>query len=94
MRIDFKTMIERIKASVREIDPEARIYLYGSRARGTAREDSDWDVLILVDKDKVSLREEQDFRHKLADLEIETGKSVSTFVYSLKEWVSKYMMTP
>ena len=71
MRIDFKTMIERIKASVREIDPEARIYLYGSRVRGTAREDSDWDVLILVDKDKVSLR-----------------------VYSLKEWFSKYMMTP
>ena len=94
MRIDFKMMVERIKACVRDVDPDARVYLYGSRARGTAREDSDWDVLILVDKDGVSLKDEQDFRHRLADVEIETGESVSTFVYSLKEWFSKYAVTP
>ena len=94
MRIDFKMMIERIKAGVREVDPGARVYLYGSRARGAARDDSDWDVLILVDRDSVSLKDEQDFRHKLADVEIETGESVSTFVYALKDWFSKYTMTP
>ena len=87
-------MIERIKESVREVDPEAKVYLYGSRARGTAREDSDWDVLILVDKESVSLKDEQDFRHRLADVEIETGENVSTFVYSLKDWFSKYAVTP
>lgn len=28
-----------------------QIYLFGSRAQGTARPDSDWDVYVLVDDD-------------------------------------------
>ena len=36
-------MVERI---VREVDPE-RVYLFGSRARGDAREDSDVDLLVV-----------------------------------------------
>lgn len=94
MKISFKKMTEQIKQSVREIDPHARVYLYGSRARRTAREDSDWDVLILVEKMEVSLKDEQQFRHKLSDVEIETGQTVSTFVYSLRDWFSKLSVTP
>jgi predicted nucleotidyltransferase len=36
-----------VEAIVREVDPE-RIYLFGSRARGEARQDSDVDLLIVV----------------------------------------------
>jgi uncharacterized protein len=36
-----------VQAIVREVDPE-RIYLFGSRARGEARQDSDVDLLIVV----------------------------------------------
>lgn len=35
---------------IRLINPR-RVILFGSRARGDAREDSDWDVLIVVDDD-------------------------------------------
>jgi len=28
-----------------------KIILFGSRAKGTSREDSDWDILIIIDKD-------------------------------------------
>lgn len=35
---------------VKLINPR-RIILFGSRARGDAREDSDWDVFIVVDDD-------------------------------------------
>jgi uncharacterized protein len=35
---------------VRLINPR-RVILFGSRARGNAREDSDWDVMIVVDDD-------------------------------------------
>ena len=35
------------------------VLLYGSRARGDANEDSDWDVLILLDKDKI-MKEDYD----------------------------------
>jgi len=41
-----KEVQKRILASA----PEARIILYGSRARGDAREDSDWDFLILLEQ--------------------------------------------
>lgn len=94
MKISFKLMTKKIKQCVKEIDPKARVYLYGSRARKTAREDSDWDVLILVEKDNITLKDEQSFRHKMVDVEIETGQSVSTFVFSVKEWFSKYAVTP
>jgi len=38
----------KIKESVREVEPESEIMLFGSRARGDERADSDWDLLILV----------------------------------------------
>lgn len=37
-----------IKKQVKDIDPFADIILYGSRARGEERSDSDWDILILI----------------------------------------------
>jgi len=82
-----------IKKQVKEIDPSADIILYGSRARGDERPDSDWDILILVNT-KVDIETEKVFRHKLFDVELELGEALSTFVYNKQEWKSKYWMTP
>jgi len=82
-----------IKKQVREIDPLADIILYGSRARGDARPDSDWDILILVNS-TADIETEKVFRHKLFDVELELGEALSTFVYNKQEWNSKYWMTP
>jgi len=35
-------ILSQIKRIVREQEPTAKIYLYGSRSKGTARSDSDW----------------------------------------------------
>jgi predicted nucleotidyltransferase len=40
-------LLERVKQAVHEVEPEADIVLYGSRARGDAHAESDWDFLIL-----------------------------------------------
>jgi len=46
-----------------------RVILYGSRAQGSATEDSDFDLLV-VEKDPVSKREEmRRLRESLSDLE-------------------------
>src|SRR4030095_6203034 len=42
-----EVLSDMVQAIVREVDPE-RIYLFGSRARGEARQDSDVDLLIVV----------------------------------------------
>jgi uncharacterized protein len=44
-----EVLSEMVQAIVRDVDPE-RIYLFGSRARGEARQDSDVDLLIVVSK--------------------------------------------
>lgn len=86
-------ILSRIKAAVQSLDPDAQIILFGSRARGDARHDSDWDLLILIEKES-DLYVEQRFRHLLFDLEIEFNISISVFVKSTPEWESKYRVTP
>lgn len=86
-------VLSMIRKQVKEIDPSAKIILYGSRARGDEKPDSDWDLLILVNT-RVDIKTEQVFRHKLFDVELELGEAFSTFVYNKREWKSKYWMTP
>jgi uncharacterized protein len=47
---DLEVAVHRL---VDFFQPE-RIYLFGSRARGDAREDSDYDVLVVVENSQVS----------------------------------------
>ena len=50
-----KDVLEHIENTVRDIMPlDARILLFGSRARGDARPDSDWDILIILNKNKLN----------------------------------------
>lgn len=87
-------IIGLIKSKIRKKDPEADIILFGSHAKGTANEDSDWDILILLKATNVSRKTEQEYRHELFDVELETGEPISTFVYSKTDWETKHSVTP
>jgi uncharacterized protein len=83
----------RIRTEIKRIDPKAKVVLFGSRARGDARKDSDWDLLILIDSQNI--REKEDlFRDKIYDMELETGEIISMFVYNNKDWTSRHKITP
>ena len=94
MKATEAKILKKIKKIVIDKDPSAKIYLYGSRSRGTAKDYSDWDLLILLDKDKISLEIEQEITYPLYDLEFDTGEVISPMIYSEKEWYSKYKVTP
>ena len=53
--IDEKTLGEIVRRLVEAVDPD-RIVLFGSRARGDARPDSDLDLLIVKDSDELRHR--------------------------------------
>jgi predicted nucleotidyltransferase len=94
MKENYKNIIRKIKETVKEIDSSAEVILFGSRARGDARKDSDWDILILVNKPKVSFKEELKFGHKIYDIALETDQCISTLVYAKNEWETKQSVTP
>jgi uncharacterized protein len=91
METDFT---DKIKKVVQKENPTAKIILYGSRARGNFLSESDWDILILLNKPSVTFKDEQIIRHQLYDIELETGETISTFVYALNDWNTKLSMTP
>jgi len=45
-------IFENIRRLKRQLLPNDRLILFGSQARGDARPDSDWDLLMLLDKPK------------------------------------------
>jgi uncharacterized protein len=91
METDFT---DKIKKVVQKENPTAKIILYGSRARGNFLSESDWDILILLNKPNVTFKDEQIIRHQLYDIELETGETISTSVYALNDWNTKLSMTP
>jgi predicted nucleotidyltransferase len=81
-------LIQQIKQAVHEKEPGAEIILYGSRARGDAVQESDWDFLILVDGPVNDERTDQ-IRHRLYEIEWESGEVISSVVRSREEWRSE-----
>jgi predicted nucleotidyltransferase len=88
-----KHIFQMITRRIQELDPGAEVILYGSHASGLAHPDSDWDILVLLDREDVTLKTEQEFRHHIFDFELEIGEPISIYVRSKSTWESKYKFT-
>jgi len=87
-------LLKRVKMAVQALEPQAEVILYGSRARGTARADSDWDFLILLPRAGDKMLEIQ-IKDCLYDIELETDMVLSSIIRSKQEWLSKrYEVVP
>ena len=87
-------IIKRIRVLVRKSAPTAETILFGSEARGDARSDSDIDLLILLDGDKMTLAREEEVTLPLYELELETGVEISPIVMLKKQWENRPFKTP
>jgi len=93
MKKEDNNIAKLIRNSIKVIDSKAQVIIFGSRARGDAKIESDWDILILTDY-PVSIDVERSFRNKLFDLEIDTGEVFSTFIYQKRDWNTRHKVTP
>ncbi len=87
-------LLNRVKSALKGKDPSAEVFLYGSRARGDNRSDSDWDILMITSKNEISFDYEADLRDPILDIELETGEIISLLVYSLSDWKNKKSISP
>ncbi len=82
-----EALLEQVKRSIREMEPDAEIILYGSRAREDSRAQSDWDFLVLVDGPVNDERTDK-IRHRLYEIEWESDEVLCCIVRSREEWNS------
>ncbi len=84
--------LQRIKKEVNKFDSEAEVILFGSRARGDHRPESDWDLLILLSSEK-DLKRKQELQDRLYELEVETEQVISSLIHTRSDW-EKRKVTP
>ena len=87
-------LLQLIKSSVHATELGATIVLYGSYARGDNKTNSDIDILILIDKDKITSDDAKRVSYPLYDIEFESGKIISPLILSRKDWETKHRITP
>ncbi len=85
-------LTNRIKNSIKRIDPNARVILFGSQARGDSNVSSDWDILILTSR-QMDEDDKGKIRNRLLDTELEAESVISSLIFSQDKW-QDYQVTP
>ena len=80
-------VLNSISARVHQSEPTAKVLLFGSRARGDAHPDSDWDVMVLLND--ASAGKKWDVSGDLFRLGWDLEKMISPIVYTQSEWEKK-----
>ena len=82
-----KALLTRCRDAIKGVDPSAAVILYGSRARGDAGPESDYDLLVLTDAE-ATLEREDVFRRKIYPIELDTGAVLTVLLVSRNNWGS------
>jgi len=88
MRRD-NNILNQIRKKLHALAPNARAVLFGSRARGDAKPTSDWDILVLLDKEKIELSDHNTIAYPLFELGWNLDLNFSVKLYTEKEWASR-----
>ena len=82
-----QVIFNEIQALKRQLIPTEKLILFGSQARGDAREDSDWDLLVLLNKDgKRTFEDSTNYGYPFDELGWNNGIAINTIVRTKKQW--------
>lgn len=79
-------VIEKLRRLIHAQLPDVKVWMYGSEARGDARPDSDIDLLVLVDGERVTLEQEMRITEPMNAVFLDTGVLVNTVIRTKKKW--------
>ena len=90
----YEETIQSIKKVAKETLPSTgSMILFGSRARGDYHAESDWDILVLLDKERLTPTDYDTVTYPLTMLGWKIGESINPVMYTKKEWES-YSISP
>lgn len=85
-------ILSTVKSRISKIDSEAKIILFGLRARNDAKKESDWDFLILTHFEVT-----RDLKNRISDelfeTELETDEVLTGIIQNFNSW-REYSNTP
>lgn len=91
MEYTEEEILSLLKNVAKEKMPKGTVViLFGSRARGDARKDSDWDVLILLDKEQPTFEDKDNVLNEFFDIGFKTNQFINTIIFSKKQWEESY----
>ena len=80
-------IVENIRQLGKKLLPQgSHLVLYGSRARGDNRADSDWDLLVLLNRPQNENSDFATISYPLMELGFSLGQYFSVHTYSQQEW--------
>ena len=80
-------VIDSIKQVARTVLPKGSVlYLYGSRARGDEHKNSDWDLLLLLDKPCIEQSDFKRYSYPFVEMGWDIGEDIRPHTYTKNEW--------
>ena len=76
-----------IKSNIAAVLPNAKIFLFGSRANGNAHEESDWDILILT-KDRPDRQVKNKVHEVVFPISVNIAAHIDTVIVSETDWAN------
>lgn len=87
----YSSLIDALRSKAEEILPQgSQVSLYGSRARGDARPDSDWDLHILIPgEEKLPWSRWDIYAWPFAEIGLQFDEIVNPRLYSFSGWLKR-----
>ena len=82
----MRSLINLRKATLPQ---DGKLMLFGSQARGDAHEESDWDFIMLLNKEKIDCEDFDTYAYPFVLLGLKWGEYFSVKQYTFNEWETR-----